>query len=551
MAETTLVCNARIRTMDPARPWAEWILIAEGRIRALGSGEAPPADQVIDAAGRLVLPGFQDAHVHLLSGGTDLATAAMLYDVASPAELLEAVAAHAARCPGLAVVLGSGWQPGVFGDHNLTAELLDRAVADRPLVVYDSSFHNACLNSLALEMAGITHTTPDPPNGHIVRDASGRATGMLHEEAIPWAVARLPQLTDDDYLAGLLAAQAHANALGITGVLDPRVTELEARIYARGLAEGALTLRIAGAALVTAADTPETAVARLSALRQAHPGPDFQVQSAKFFMDGVFENRTAACLADYADPPGGNAPCMFAAAQTRELFVALDAARFAIHVHVIGDAAARRAIEGLEAARAANGMWPAQHQLAHLQLLHPEDHARIAGLATANIQPLWARYDPVVPDIALEMIGPARLGETYAFRKMLDAGADWCLSSDWAVSTLNPFEIIETAITRQARRHESPREPFLPDQALTVEEAVLGYTTHAARACWRDGFTGMLRPGFSADLIMLDQDIFAVPPDRISETRVVRTLFKGRTVWRDPVLGWESPAPCDAGLPAS
>jgi predicted amidohydrolase YtcJ len=510
--------------------------MAGGKVLALGQGTPPDAARRIDARGRLVLPGFQDAHVHLLSGGTDLATAAQLYDVPDEAALLTALSAHAAEKPGLPVVLGAGWQPGLFGDHNLTAALLDRVVPDRPAVIYDSSSHNACLNSRALALAGISDTTSDPPNGHILRDAHGRATGMLHEEAIPWAVALLPGLTDDDYLAGLLAGQAHANRHGITGILDPRVTELEARIYARGLAEGRLGLRVAGAALVTEADTPETAVARLSALRAAYPGPEFQVQSAKVFMDGVFENRTAACLAPYADAPGGNAPCMFGAGQTRALFAALDAARFAIHVHVIGDAAARRAIEGLEAARATNSAWPAEHQLAHLQLVEPADHARLAGLATANIQPLWARYDPVVPDIALDMIGPARQTETYAFRKMLDAGADWCLSSDWPVSTLNPWEIIETAVTRQARQADGPGAPFLPDQALTVEEAVLGYTTHAARACWRAGFTGMLRPGFSADLILLDRDVFALPPAELSETRVLLTLFEGREVWRDPSL---------------
>jgi predicted amidohydrolase YtcJ len=506
-------------------------------VRALGQGEPPACKARIDGGGRLVLPGFQDAHVHLLSGGTDLATAAQLYDAGDAAALLGAVAAHATARPGLPLVLGAGWQPGLFGDHNLTAALLDRVVADRPAVIYDSSYHNACLNSRALAMAGIGDDTPDPPNGRIVRDARGRATGMLHEEAIPWAVARLPGLTDDDHLAGLMAGQAHANRHGITGVLDPRVTALEARIYGRALAEGRLTLRVAGAALVTEADRPETALARLTALRAAHPGPEFHVQSAKVFMDGVFENRTAACLEPYADAERGNAPCMFGADQTAALFTALDAARFAIHVHVIGDAAARRAIEGLEAARAANGAWPAQHQLAHLQLVHPDDHARLAGLATANIQPLWARYDPVVPDIALEMIGEARLGETYAFRKMLDAGADWCLSSDWPVSTLNPFEIIETAVTRQARLADGPRAPFLPDQALTVDEAVLGYTTHAARATWREGFTGRLRPGFSADLILLDRDVFRVPAQEISETRVLLTLFQGREVWRDPGLG--------------
>ena len=529
-----LIRNARIRTMDQSNPWAEWLLVRDGKVAALGTGAPPEAAEVIDAGGRLVLPGFQDAHVHLLSGGLDMATAAPLYEAATEAQLLAALSAHAAAKPGLPLVIGAGWQPGFFGDHNLTAAVLDRAVPDRPAVAYDSSFHNACLNSRALELAGIGDDTPDPPNGHILRDAKGRATGMLHEEAIPWAVARLPQLTDDHWYQGLLAGQAHANAHGLTGVLDPRITDQEARIYARGLAEEALTLHVCGAALVTEADTQETAVARLSAMRAAHPGPGFHVHSAKFFMDGVFENRTAACLSDYADQPG-NAPCMFGADQTRALFTALDAARFAIHVHVIGDAAARRAIEGLEAAQAANAPWPAQHQLTHLQLMDPGDYTRLAQVATANIQPLWARLDPLIPDIALEMIGPARHPDTYAFRKMLEAGADWCLSSDWPVSTLNPFEIIETAVTRQARRADGPKVPFQPRERMTVEEAVMGYTTHAARACWRAATTGQLRPGFSADLIVLDRDIFACAPDGISDTKVLLTLFRGRAVHRSGV----------------
>lgn len=527
----TLIHNAHIRTMDPTNPHADWLLMRDGKIAAVGKGNPPDAVIRIDAGGQLVLPGFQDAHIHLLSGGIDMASAAFLYEIASEDELIATLRAHAAGKSHLPIVLGSGWQAGVFGDHNLTAAVIDRAVSDRPVLIYDSSFHNACVNSRAMEMAGLQDMA-DPPNGHIVRDAAGRATGMLHEEVIPVVAALLPDLTDTDRMAGLRAAQAHANEHGITGVLDARITEMEARIYARGEAEGALSLRVAGTALVTEADTAETAVARLSAWRRAHPGPDFHVHSAKFFMDGVFENRTAAMLSPYADADGGNARCMFGAEETRDLMTALDAARFAIHVHVIGDAAIRRAIEGLEAARAANGPWPAQHQLAHLQVMDPADYARLQGLATANIQPLWARVEPPYSDPSLAMIGPDRWPQTYAFRKMLDQGADYCLSSDWPVSTLNPFEIIETAITRQKRMDDDPEAPFYSDQSLTIEECVQGYTVNAARACWRDHFTGMLRVGFSADLIVLDRDIFAIPATEISQTRVLSTLFKGVEVWR-------------------
>ena len=159
MAEPILLHNARIRTMDPARPWADWVLMSGGRVQALGKGDPPACRQRIDAGGRLVLPGFQDAHIHLLSGGTDLATAASLYDAAGLDELLAVLKAHAASHPELPVVLGAGWQPGIFGDHNLTADLLDRVVADRPAVIYDNSFHNACLNSRALAMACLLYTS--------------------------------------------------------------------------------------------------------------------------------------------------------------------------------------------------------------------------------------------------------------------------------------------------------------------------------------------------------------------------------------------------------
>jgi predicted amidohydrolase YtcJ len=384
-----------------------------------------------------------------------------------------------------------------------------------------------------MAMIGLAKGTPDPVNGHFVIDGSGEPTGMLHEDAIFWAIDRLPALSDADYEAGLRAGQAHANAHGITGIIDPRVTGLEARIYGAGAARGELTLRVSGAALVKESDTPATAVERLTALRKQHPGPDFWVQSAKFFLDGVFENRTAALLDPYADAQGGNCDVMFQPEQVNQLFAALDAARFQIHVHVIGDRATRVALDGLEAALGANGRWPSLHQLAHLQLVHPDDFARIGALgAMANIQTLWARLDPMIPDVALDMVGSARRSQVYAFRRMLDAGAPYCLSSDWSVSTLDPFAIMETAVTRQARLVDGAREPFLPGEALTIEEALLGYTAHAAAACWRGDSTGRLLPGFSADLIVVDRDLFVIPPHEIGDTRVLLTLFKGQEVHR-------------------
>ena len=454
MQRDLIILNANIQTMDVARPQADAILIRAGRIVALGTASdlrplAGKNARIVDAGGRLVLPGFQDAHVHLMDGGTDIVQTAWLGDATTITEMQVALHTHAAK-DNSALVMGGGWNNSYFNDENLTRAVLDAVLPDRPCIVYDDSAHSACLNSAACIMAGVTRETPDPPNGHFLHDAAGEPTGMLYEDAIYWARARLPHITDATYLAGARAGQAHANSLGITGVLDPCITSYQERAYATLAAHGGMTLRVAGAAKVDVADTADTVIARLTALRDAHQSDYFRIQSAKFFLDGILENRTAAMIASYADAAGGNAPLMFAPDHLTSLFTAVDAARFQIHVHVIGDLAVRATLDGLTAALHANGAWPSLHQLAHLQVIDPADIPRIAALgAMANIQPLWACNDPAIPDPAQAMIGHARAPNTYAFRRMLDAGAAFCLSSDWPVTTLNPFEIIEVAATRQ------------------------------------------------------------------------------------------------------
>lgn len=531
----TLIINGNVHTMDPARPHVEAVAITEGRIAAIGSTKEllslrHRGTEVIDARGRMVLPGLQDTHIHLQDSGLQYAFNAALDDCRTISELQHALR-HFAVTHERAWVNGVGWSYGYFDDRNLTRNVLDEAVPDRPCYILASDGHNACVNSRACELLGISRDSLDPPNGHFVRDESGTPTGMLHEDALDWATSRMPKPSEADFADGVRYAQRLANSHGITGVLDASVKERHARVYQALADAGELTLRVAATAKIEPDEETDAAVERVRAMRANCRGDLFKVHSAKFFLDGVLENRTAVMLADYSDGIGGNAPLMFGSEQVKALFTAFDAERFQIHVHVIGDGALRAALDGLEAARRANGAWPSLHQLAHVQVLDPADLTRFRTLgAMANLQPLWARHEPAIDEITLPMVGRERGKWVYAFRSLLDAGAPYCLSSDWGVSTLNPFAIMETAVTRKPPSHQGVTQAFLPEQCLTIAESLQGYTMLAAQAAWRSEETGSLSHGKSADLIVIDRDLFACEPQDISETQVDVTLFRGKIV---------------------
>jgi len=536
-APELIVLNGNIVTMDPLAPRVSALAVTAGRVSALGFDAeirslAGPATDIIDAGGRLVLPGFQDTHIHLQDSGQAYGQNANLEAPRTVDELVSALKAFGDSHAG-DWVNGVGWYTGIFTDANLTRHVLDRAVPDRPSFILASDGHNGCLNSRACALLGLVKGIADPFNGHFVRDDDGVPTGMLHEDALDWARDRMPALSDDDYADGVRYAQALANRHGITGVLDASINERHARVYAGLEGRGELTVRVAATAKVESYETTERALRRLEKLRAAHQSSMFHVHSAKFFLDGVLENRTAAMIEDYSDALGGNAPLMFLYPQIRELFTVFDAARFQIHVHVIGDMAVRAALDGLEAARKANGRWPSLHQLAHIQCIDPADIPRFRELGVvANVQALWARHEPSVTDVALPMVGEERGRWMYAFRALIDAGAGYALSSDWGVSTLNPFEIIETAVTRQPPGRPQTHPVFLPEQRMTREECVKAYTIHAAEAAWRAADTGSLSPGKFADLIVLDRDIFTCDAHAIGDTQVLLTLLAGRTVHR-------------------
>ena len=535
MTADTIIINGTVLTMEPLATPAGALAIRDGRILAVGSNAevralASSRTRIIDAKGRLVLPGFQDTHIHLQDSGYHYGFNAVLDECRSIAELQEALAtfAHASKS---AWVRGVGWYTGIFTDANLTRDVLDKVVPDRPCFILASDGHNACLNSKACEVLGIRKGVDDPPNGHFVRDGNGVPTGMLHEDAIDWVTQRTPAVTDEEYASGVRFAQALCNRHGITGVLDASVNERHARVYQRLADQDALTVHVAATAKVEPHEKTEDALERVKSLRASCRGDVFKIHSAKFFLDGVLENRTGVMLEPYSDSIGGNAPLMFGHNQVKDLFTAFDAARFQIHIHVIGDGALRAALDGLQVAREVNGAWPSLHQLAHVQCLDPADLPRFRELgAMANLQSLWARHEPSVTDVALPMVGEERGKWKYAFRSLIDAGAPFCLSSDWGVSTLNPFPIMETAVTRQPPRTNGDHPVFLPEQRMDIAECLRGYTVNAAAAAWRSETTGTLSSGKSADVIILDQDIRNCSAYDIGDTEVLLTLFRGKAV---------------------
>jgi len=533
-----VIVNADIRSMDPLRPRARAIAIADGHVLALGDdaeirGLGNGRTRMIEAGGRLLLPGFQDTHIHLQDSGTGFCTSVNLEEARTVEELQRLVRDFAASRPDDPWVRGVGWYSGIFGEHNLDRHVLDAAVPDRPVYIYASDGHNAAINSLGCELVGLRKGTPDPTNGHFVLDDSGAPTGLLYEDAVDWVRSRMPKRVDADYANGVRYGQALCNRHGITGVLDAMVFERHMRVY-KGLdAAGELSVRIRATGKVFPEEKVADAVARLDALRRDHRTSMVEMHSAKFFLDGVLENRSALMLEPYSDAAGGNAPLMFDRDHLEQLFVACDAARFQIHIHVIGDGATRAAFDCLEAARKANGAWPSLHQLAHVQMIDPADIPRFRELgAVANIQPLWARNEPSVTDVAMPLVGEARGRWMYPWRSIIDAGAPYAVSSDWGVSTLNPFPIMQTAVTRQPPERSRDHPVFQPQERITVEDVVRGYTVNAAAAAWRAEETGSLSPGKWADLILLDRDIFAIDPYDIAGTEVELTLLGGREVHR-------------------
>ncbi|MFI5961035.1 amidohydrolase [Streptomyces asoensis] len=532
-----------VHTVDPARSTATSVAVRDGRITAVGHDEVldlvGARTEVVDLAGRLLLPGFQDAHVHPQGAGLELALC-HLGDSADAQEYLRRVAAYAEAHPHAEWITGGGWSMEAFPGGTPTAALLDAVVPDRPVFLPNRDHHGAWVNTRALERAGIDARTPDPADGRIERDAHGNPTGMLQEGAVHLVGALVPDPTPSEQTAALLRAQAVLHSYGVTAWQDAIIgahADLTdpAPAYRAAVDAGLLTARVVGALWWDRARGAEQ-IPELVARREELSRGRFRAGTVKIMQDGIAENHTAAMLDPYLTGcgcPSDNSGISFVEPGALNAHVtALDALGFQVHFHALGDRAVREALDAVEAARAANGRRDTRHHLAHLQVVHPEDVRRFRPLgATANLQALWAAHERQMDELTLPFLGERRGARQYPFGDLLRAGATLAAGSDWPVSSPDPLAAVHVAVNRIAPDAPEGTPVFLPAQRLDLATALAAYTAGSAYVNHLDDTTGSVTPGKSADLVVLDRDPFAGPPAEIAATRVVQTFVDGARVY--------------------
>ncbi len=526
--------NGAVYTVDGARSWAQAVAVSGGRIVFVGTsaGAAPwigPRTKVVDLAGKMLLPGFHDSHVHPRDG-----VGLFECDVTGLTSLdavLEAIRVYARAHPDAAWVRGAGWDLTIFPDGNSSKALLDRVVPDRPALIEASDGHSAWVNSKALAIAGITRATPDPEHGRIERDASGEPSGALREDAVGLVGRHAPKHTAKEIEAGQRRGIEIANSFGLTSLQDANVSERNLEAYAALEASGALTARVSAA---IGADTDKVLadVPRLRDLRARYRGKRFHADAVKIFADGVIETRTAAVLEPYVGFGADRGKTNLDPADFRALATALDKEGFQIHVHAIGDRAVRDTLDALEAAQKANGARDARHHIAHLELVDPADVPRFRRLGVvANFQPFWANGDEYITKLTEPLLGPARSRWIYPIASVEAAGAVTVFGSDWNVSSMNPLDGIETAITHR-EPSKGPGPAWLPEERITLPDAIAGYTIRGAYLAFTEKETGSIEVGKAADLVVIDRNLFEIPPSQIHEAKVLWTLLEGKEVYR-------------------
>ena len=531
--------NGEIYTVDAGYPWAQAVAVSGGAIIYVGDnkGIKPFIDEnteVIDLKGKMMLPGFHNTHVHLISGGmqenkctlNDLNTLDLVLGrIAWYIQKLNLAKDEWVHCSGLDMTISD----------QVTIEQLDLISDGRPLYIQTRDGHSMWVNSLVLELAGITEDTPEPNQGEIVRFPGTRQpTGFLHDFAVQIVKDIIPVATMEERIAGLKTGMNIAHQFGITSVLEPGMNEHLLRPYVKLSDENELRLRVRasispiywqpGAFGDDIVDFVET--------RGQYSRENINVESVKMYIDGVLENGSAVLLEPYLIEEFNGNPPFYPQDELDSYITWLDKKGLQVHLHAIGDGGVRMALDAFKAAREENGKSDNRHTICHLQMIDPVDAPRFGKLGVcSSFQPLWARVDEWVTDLNIPQVGENRAKTFYVIKSVHKNGGIIAGGSDWFVSSMNPLEAIETAVRRQDPYlpNDSPRLNF--EEAVDVETMIAAYTINGAYLMHQEQKTGSIEVNKKADLIILDQNICKIPSSEIHKTKIIQTIFDGQIVY--------------------
>ena len=529
LAADLVITNARIWTGDALQPDANAVAVVGDRIVDVGSSRQidrwrVPATTVIDAEGRRVLPGFNDAHVHLIDGGTALDNV-NLKDAETPAEFTRRIGERAKTKPG-EWILGGEWDDQRWTPAELpTRQLIDDVTSATPVFVTRYDGHMALANSTALGRAGITESTPDPPGGAIVRDANGYPTGVLKDAAMEFVARVIPKMTPDQRLAVVKRALRYAASVGVTSLQDMNPSYDDIAVYAELANRNELTARIYAAPLELGwYDQAKLGVHR------SFGSSWLRIGAVKGYADGSLGSTTAYFFQPYTDAPetrGLLSDEMQPIADMRVRLMAADYAGLQLCMHAIGDAGISAILDLYGDVIRANGERDRRLRIEHAQHIAPKDFDRFAAMkVVASVQPYHAIDDG---RWAERRIGPDRIKTTYAFRTLIDKGVRLALGTDWTVAPLNPMLTLYAATTRATLDGKHP-EGWVPEQKISIVEAVRAYTSGSAFAEFQDAVKGTIVRGKIADLVILSDDVFSIPAARLKDVQVLTTVAGGKVV---------------------
>jgi predicted amidohydrolase YtcJ len=510
------------------------LLIKDGRVLAIGSDAlSASADQTIDLAGSFVMPAFADGHAHPLFAGRE-SQGPKVNGLQSVAEIVAEVKRFADANPNSKWIIGGAYEAAIVERGDFDAHWLDAAVSDRPVVLHAVDHHTIWVNSKALEIAGITSMTQDPDGGTIARCDDGSPKGTLREPAAMDLITKLaPERTLQDELDAITWASDQNLAAGVTCSMDAWVEDGMTEIYIEAAKTGHLKVDMN----LTFLAQPGKWQSRIGYYNQMRADVEalpkdagLTARSVKFICDGALSAGTAAILEPYLDDPTSKGLLIWSDAEIIEAAITFDKQGLQLHIHAIGDAAVRQALDAIEAVVATNPSWDRRPVITHAQLIDPVDLPRFAALGViANFQPLWTYLDPMNKELILPRIGEARNNQQYQLRKVIDSGAQVSFGSDWPITDFTPLVALAVPVHRQSPDQQPP-QGWSIEQAITIEEAMHFYTAAVAHQLFREADYGTLEVGKVADFIILDRNPMQIKPHEVRDIKVLATYRKGEKV---------------------